>query len=157
MVPALFVRLAALPRTPGGKVDRHALPAPESWEAASEVVYVTPRTEVQRTLATIWQEVLHVEKVGIHDNFFDLGGHSLLIVKVWHKLHTLFPQTLSMVDLFQYPTIHALASYLSPENTTQRVLPPPDTLDDKIQAGKNRLQQQLMQRQRAQNRGCTHA
>ena len=151
MVPSLFVWLEALPRLPNGKVDRRALPVPESWRPESEAVYVAPRNEVQRTIATIWQEVLRVEKVGIHDNFFDLGGHSLLMAKVWNKLHHRFHQPLSMVDMFQYPTIHALATYISQENKAPLAPPHTDALDEKLQAGKSRLQQQLLRRQYAEH------
>jgi hypothetical protein len=144
MVPALFVSLTALPRTPNGKVDRRALPAPDSRWGQSEAAYVPPRTEVQRTIAGIWQEVLRVDRVGLHDNFFDLGGHSLGMAKVWSKLRHMF-QELSMVDMFQYPTIHALATYLSQES--QQLTPrPQDDRDDRLRAGKNRLQQQRLQR-----------
>jgi aryl carrier-like protein len=144
MVPALFVPLTAVPRTPNGKVDRRALPVPDNRWGQSEAAYVPPRTEVQRLIAGIWQEVLQVDRVGLHDNFFDLGGHSLRMAKVWSRLRHRF-QTLSMVDLFQYPTIHALATYLSQES---RPLAPrlPDERDDKLRAGKNRLQQQRLQR-----------
>jgi amino acid adenylation domain-containing protein len=157
MVPALFVRLDALPLTPNGKVDRRALPVPESWRPESAAAYVAPRTEIQRLIATIWQEVLHVEQVGIHDNFFDLGGHSLLMTKVWHTLRTRLHQDLAMLDLFQYPTVHALATYLSQEHQAPRALQLADDRDDTMHAGKSRLKQQLLQRQRATNRGLTNA
>jgi hypothetical protein len=146
MVPALFVPLEALPRTPNGKVDRRALPVPENWRPQPETIYMAPRTEVQRTIATIWQEVLQVEKVGIHDNFFDLGGHSLLMAKAWSKLHPMFHQELSMLDMFQYPTIHALATYLSQESKTRLTPLPMDDLDAKLDAGKSRLKRQRMQK-----------
>jgi acyl-CoA synthetase (AMP-forming)/AMP-acid ligase II len=157
MVPALFVRLDALPLAPNGKVDRRALPVPESWRPESEAEYVAPRTEMQRIIATIWQEILHVEQVGIHDNFFDLGGHSLLMTKVWHTLCTRLHKDLAMLDLFQYPTIHALATHLSQEHQAQHAPQLADDLDDKIQAGKSRLKQQLLQRQRATHRGLANA
>jgi acyl carrier protein len=114
-------------------------------------VYVAPRNEVQRTIAAIWQEVLRVEKVGIHDNFFDLGGHSLLMAKVWDKLHHRFHKTLSMVDMFQYPTIHALATYISPENKAPLAPLHTEALEEKLQAGKSRLQQQLLRRPYAEH------
>jgi hypothetical protein len=151
MVPSLFIWLEALPRLPNGKVDRRALPVPESWRPQPEAVYVAPGNAVQRTIVTIWQEVLQVEKVGIYDNFFDLGGHSLLMAKVWHKLHNRFHKTLSMVDMFQYPTVHALATYISQENKAPLAPPPTEALDEKLQAGKRRLQQQLLRRQYAEH------
>lgn len=80
MVPSKFVNLDSLPLTPNGKIDRKALPAPDS--TGLEEGYVAPSTPTQEILAEIWCEVLQVDKVGIYDNFFDLGGHSFLFIKV---------------------------------------------------------------------------
>jgi hypothetical protein len=71
-----------------------------------------PQTEAERLIANAWQEVLRVDRVGLHDNFFDLGGHSLLLVKVHRKLAGLFEAKVTLFDLFQRPTVHALAQYL---------------------------------------------
>lgn len=81
MVPSTFVMLKALPLTPNGKVNRNALPEPDDHRPELEATYEPPQTEVEQTIANIWQQMLHVEKVGIQDNFFDLGGHSLLLVQ----------------------------------------------------------------------------
>jgi amino acid adenylation domain-containing protein len=113
MVPSFFVWLEALPLAPNGKVDRQALSEAKTLYTELDTSYVAPATEVERTLAIIWQEVLQVEKVGMHDNFFDLGGHSLAMVHVHSKLQALYSRDLSLVDLFRYPTISALASYVS--------------------------------------------
>ncbi|RMF30774.1 MAG: non-ribosomal peptide synthetase, partial [Chloroflexi bacterium] len=113
MVPSAFVFLEALPLTPNGKVDRKALPAPDGARPTVDTVYVMPRTEVERIIAQVWQEVLQIEKVGVHDNFFDLGGHSLLMVQVHNRLQQAFGQDLSIVELFRYPTISTLAEYLT--------------------------------------------
>jgi amino acid adenylation domain-containing protein len=80
MMPSAIAFLNALPLTANGKVDRKALPIPNGLRPELEAAYVAPSNEVERTVATIWQEMLHVEKLGIHDNFFELGGHSLLII-----------------------------------------------------------------------------
>ena len=112
MVPAAFVTLEALPLTPNGKVDRKALPIPDQVRPELEAVYLPPQTEVERTIANIWQEILLIEEIGIHDNFFELGGNSLLLVQVHKKLQQKY-QHLSLVDLFQYPTINYLAKYLT--------------------------------------------
>jgi len=80
MIPQHVVELEAFPMTPNGKIDRKALPSPFSAGALEEDVYIAPRTETERALAAIWQEVLGVGRVGIHDNFFDMGGHSLLSI-----------------------------------------------------------------------------
>ena len=118
-IPSAFVMLEAFPLTPSGKVDRRALPAPEALRPELDARDVLPQTEAERLIAEVWQEVLQLERVGIHDNFAELGGHSLLMVRVHHKLKKIFifseGQKLTMVEMFQYPTIHALAERLSPE------------------------------------------
>jgi polyketide synthase PksJ len=113
MLPAAYMILESLPLTPNGKVNRRALPAPEG-AAQPERAFAAPRGELERTIAQIWQEVLGVEQVGLHDNFFDLGGHSLLMARVHRRLRNVVPHNLTMVELFQYPTVGALARYLSP-------------------------------------------
>ena len=120
MMPAAFVMLEALPLTPNGKVDRKALPAPDDSRPQLEAVYQPPQTEIEKTIADIWQEVLHVEDVGIHDNFFELGGHSLLLVQVHSKLQKIFQRDFPLVEMFQYPTISRLAIYLGQESSEQQ-------------------------------------
>ena len=115
MIPSAFVMLKALPLTSNGKVDRRALPAPDSLRPELEATYAPPRTEMEQTIAGIWQEMLHLEKVGIDDNFFDLGGHSLLIIQVHSRLQESFKGDLLITDLFEYPTIRSLTKYLSKE------------------------------------------
>ena len=115
MMPSAFVLLKALPLTANGKVDRRALPAPDSIRPELEATYAPPRTEVEQTIAGIWQKMLHLEKVGINDNFFDLGGHSLLLIQVHSKLQKVLRRDISITDLFEYPTISSLTKYLSQE------------------------------------------
>ncbi|NET89190.1 MAG: amino acid adenylation domain-containing protein, partial [Kamptonema sp. SIO1D9] len=112
MLPSAFVMLEAMPLTPNGKVDRRALPAPEGRPELEEA-YVKPQTEAEQIIAAVWQEILQLEKVGINDNFFSLGGHSLLLVKIQAKLNEIFEQKLSVIDIFKYPTIETLAEYIS--------------------------------------------
>ncbi|HLH25146.1 MAG TPA: amino acid adenylation domain-containing protein [Chloroflexota bacterium] len=112
MVPAVLVPLAALPLTPNGKVDRQALPAPEATRGERATPFVAPRSEVERQIAAIWQAVLCVETVGLDDNFFDLGGHSLLILQVHSQLCRAFTTDLTIAQMFQYPTVRALADYI---------------------------------------------
>ena len=123
MIPSDFSLLEVLPLLPNGKVDRQALLASKSLRSELGVTHVKPRTEVEQTLAKIWQEVLHVEEVGIHDNFFDLGGHSLLLVQVYSRLQKILWQDLSLIKMFQYPTISNLAKYLSQEQSEQSNFP----------------------------------
>ncbi|HEX6292478.1 MAG TPA: amino acid adenylation domain-containing protein [Herpetosiphonaceae bacterium] len=112
MVPSAFVFLDALPLSPNGKIDRRALSALSSAQP-SHVPRVAPQTELEHTIAAIWQELLQAEAVGREDNFFEIGGHSLLMVQVQHKLSAALGRDIAMVDLFRYPTISALARFLS--------------------------------------------
>ena len=126
MMPSAFVFLDALPLTPNGKINRKALPAPENQRPELETVYVAPRSELERSLAEIWQDLLHVEKAGLRDNFFDLGGNSLLVVRAQARLREALGQDVPIVKLFQYPTISALANFLS-----ERRQPPPEKVRDR--------------------------
>jgi amino acid adenylation domain-containing protein len=125
MVPAAIVQLESLPLTPNGKIDRRSLPAPEA-ERQSDKVYVAPQNELERVIAGIWQEVLQVEKLGVDDNFFDLGGHSLLIMQVQRQLCDMTNQDIRITDMFRFPTIRKLSQYLgqvsgvSDQDTTQK-------------------------------------
>jgi amino acid adenylation domain-containing protein len=116
MIPSHFVMLDALPLTPNGKVDRKALPAPTQSRGATRKAFVHPHTELERAVAVIWQEVLRVDQVGLHDNFFDLGGHSLLMVKVHNQLQEMAQRDIPLVEMFRYPTVQALATYLGRDN-----------------------------------------
>ncbi len=115
MLPSAFVVLEALPLTPNGKVDRRALPVPDSLRPTLTTTYQPPQSQMEQQIAKLWQEVLHIEQVGIHDNFFDLGGHSLLMLKVNNKLRGIVQRDISVVTMFQNPTIYSLAQYLSKE------------------------------------------
>ncbi|RSZ60391.1 amino acid adenylation domain-containing protein [Massilia atriviolacea] len=106
MVPTAIVQLDALPLNANGKVDRAALPAPQM---AVGIAFAAPQGETEQVLAGIWREVLGVERIGVADNFFDLGGHSLQLIRVHHLLAERLASNLSVVDLFKYPTIGALA------------------------------------------------
>ncbi|NQE34947.1 non-ribosomal peptide synthetase [Microcoleus asticus] len=112
MVPSVVVQLEALPLTPNGKVDYLALPVPENRRDLKRDDAM-PKTEAERLIAEVWQEILQLEKVGINDNFFEIGGHSLLLVKVQAKLHKVLDRNISAIDLFKYPTIKMFAEYLS--------------------------------------------
>lgn len=111
MVPSHVVTLDRLPRTPNLKIDRKALPAPDH-AAAPAAAYVQPGSELEAQIAEIWQDVLRVPKVGVNDNFFDIGGHSLLVVKVHSRLRGTIERPVSITDLFRFPTIRALAEHL---------------------------------------------
>src|SRR4028119_1097527 len=108
MIPSAFVVLKALPLTPNGKIDRQALPAP-SIAANFTDTFVGPRTPGEDILAGIWSQLLNLKKVGIHDNFFDLGGHSLLITQLLAKVRESFQVELPLRVLFEAPTVAGLA------------------------------------------------
>ncbi len=114
MVPSAVVLLDALPLTSNGKVDVRALPAPATEQP--DATFLAPQSDIERTIATVWQQVLGREHVGIHDNFFDIGGHSLLLVQVHTRLQQTYSQ-LTLVDLFRHPTISTLAAHLNPAQT----------------------------------------
>ncbi|KAG0005184.1 hypothetical protein BGZ80_005496, partial [Entomortierella chlamydospora] len=111
MIPAAFIRLDVLPLTPNGKLDRRALPAPDSAAFVSQE-YEAPQGEIESSLAAIWVDLLKVERVGRHDNFFMLGGHSLLVVQMIERLRRI-DLALSVRSLFDTPTLSVLAQSLS--------------------------------------------
>src|SRR5262249_25146432 len=109
MVPATFVWLEAMPATPNGKVDRRALPVPQPTRVALEDTSAAPRTPWERLLAEIWQEVLEGHYPGVYDNFFDVGGHSLLSIRVIHSIAKRTGLQLNLRDLM-FQTLGQLAS-----------------------------------------------
>jgi amino acid adenylation domain-containing protein len=111
MIPAVFEPLAQIPVTPGGKVDRAALMLLDSG-AVENRSHVAPRTEIEAQLAEIWRQVLNIERVGVYDNFFDLGGHSLLSVRLMAVIHKKLGQELPLSSLFQAPDIAGQAQLL---------------------------------------------
>ncbi|MDJ0839693.1 MAG: non-ribosomal peptide synthase/polyketide synthase [Acidobacteriota bacterium] len=110
MVPSAFVYLDMLPMTPGGKVDRTRLPKPVHAAAGND--YKAAASGTERIIEAAWREVLGLEKVGIHDNFFEIGGHSILVVELHGKLQTALERQFALVRLFEHPTIAALAAWL---------------------------------------------
>ena len=110
MIPSIIMGLEKFPLNPNGKVDRKYLPEPELSEERKDVV--TPRNKLEKRIAEIWSEVLNVKNISIRDNFFDLGGHSLLIIRVHNELEKEVDKKIEVVDLFRYPTIASLSEYL---------------------------------------------
>ncbi|MBW4447044.1 MAG: amino acid adenylation domain-containing protein [Spirirestis rafaelensis WJT71-NPBG6] len=145
MLPSAFIVLNALPLTPNGKVDRRALPAPENYSSLT-ATYQPPQSEIEKTIAQLWQQVLHLDKVGIHDNFFDLGGHSLLMLQVNNKLRAILDKDIAVVTMFQNPTIKSLAQYLSQTTEDNSVF---ETLRNRVERQKeaNKMQKQLFMKQ----------
>jgi natural product biosynthesis luciferase-like monooxygenase protein/amino acid adenylation domain-containing protein len=118
MVPALFVELEAVPQTPNGKVDRRALAeigAASARRARPAAERVPPANELERRIAEAFQEVLRVDSLGVHDNFFDLGGNSILILAANRRLSQALDRKVPVVKMFRNPTVHLLARYLASE------------------------------------------
>lgn len=117
MVPSAFVELDRFPLTPNLKVDRKALPAPSEVRPAttSSADTAPPSSELEKTIAGIWEEVLALPGMGLDDNFFDLGGHSLLTLQVHTRLKEVVETRISLVDMFKYPTIRTLAGFIAEE------------------------------------------
>jgi len=116
MIPSLFREIPSLPLTANGKVDRRALSSADLLHGvSSSKSYVPPTTELERTIAAVWQEILQVEQVSIYDNFTEVGGNSLHIIQIHQQLQEVLQRELVIVELFQYPTIAALAEALSAE------------------------------------------
>jgi amino acid adenylation domain-containing protein len=113
MVPTDFVLLERLPLTANGKLDYAALPELAAASRRTDVPYVEPRSEIERKIAQIWREELQVAHFGIQDNFFDLGGHSLLMARVHARLCATFGREITLVEMFRYPTVGLLAKYFA--------------------------------------------
>ncbi|OAD20573.1 protein containing Beta-ketoacyl synthase, partial [Candidatus Thiomargarita nelsonii] len=115
----LTQHLPQMPLTENGTIDREKLVAFGQRDSRKAATQVVPQNKLERQIAQIWQEVLGIPTVGIHDNFFELGGHSLLLVQAQNQLQALFGSQLSLVDLFNAPTIDALAKHLSQQSDTE--------------------------------------
>jgi acyl carrier protein len=123
MVPSIFVFVEALPLTPNGKVDRNALPQPDYQRHGAEDGFLAPRNPIEQVISEIWAEVLKIERIGIHDNFFDAGGHSLLAVRVLSRITQAFQSTVSLKDFFESPTVAQMANVIEEQKQTQTAMP----------------------------------
>jgi aryl carrier-like protein len=116
MIPAVFVAVESFPLTGSGKVDRKALPDPGNLRPELATSYVAPSGDLENMLAKQWRELLKLERIGAHDNFFELGGHSLLLAQAHARLRAA-GRDLTIVDMFQHPTIRSLAEFLGRPNS----------------------------------------
>lgn len=121
MVPTAFVQVTEMPLSSHGKVDVKALPAP-SIEKIDATTSQTPQSDLEGAIAKVWCEVLGCTQVNPTDNFFDLGGNSLLILQAFKKLESLLPADCQVIDLFKYPTIQALVEFISQDSTTDALM-----------------------------------
>jgi acyl carrier protein len=111
MVPATVVILDALPRTPNGKIDRRALPAPSS-PRADALKRAAPANEVEAKIAAVWKELLDLDEIGVDESFFDLGANSLLMMRSVGKLSAALNKSLALIDLLRFTTIRSLAAHV---------------------------------------------
>jgi aryl carrier-like protein len=119
MLPAVFVTLERFPLTPNGKIDRKAMPAPGQTKPKPNPGLVAPTHGIEADIAAIWAEVLHREQIGVDENFFDLGGHSLQVVQVQMRLRAAHQIDVAALTLFQHPTIRALTRFLAEHGTAE--------------------------------------
>ncbi|MFE1744012.1 amino acid adenylation domain-containing protein [Coleofasciculus sp. H7-2] len=125
MVPSAFVLLEAIPLTPNGKIDRRALPEPDTARPELDSAYIAPRTAIEEVVAGIWTQVLGLQQVGMRDRFFDLGGHSLLATQVISRLREAFQVELPLRYLFESPTVAGLAERIEACRAQQSLQTPP--------------------------------
>jgi natural product biosynthesis luciferase-like monooxygenase protein len=147
MVPAAYVTMGALPLTPNKKIDRKALPRPEAAapQRASTEPKQAPGNALEELIGGVWREVLGLPEVSVNDNFFDLGGHSLLTIQVLGRLKPRLERPVSLVDLFRYPTIKSLATFLGSAEQKN------ETLDESAARGaeRQRLRRAMADRRRS--------
>jgi thioesterase domain-containing protein len=146
MVPSAFVTLQALPRTPNAKIDRKALPAPK--RTGSEAAYAAPRGLTEEAVAASWCKALHLERIGFHDNFFDLGGRSLTFARMISEINGAFGIRLGMAELIQNPTVEQFAKLI--EARQPRTGQPPSAVDSRQPSSSALSKAVLLQEGRAE-------
>ena len=119
MIPSTFVLLDSLPLTPNAKLDRAALPAPDSTRPELEEAFQPPRNEVEAKLAEIWAGILKLDRVGIYDNFMELGGHSVLATQIISRVRDVFHVELPLRSIFESPTVNELSKKIGPRKTAE--------------------------------------
>ncbi|MEM8640789.1 MAG: amino acid adenylation domain-containing protein [Cyanobacteria bacterium P01_G01_bin.54] len=146
MIPFAFVFLEALPLSANGKVDRRALPTDEALFTKVEAAYAPPENEIEQAIAAVFEAALDLDRVGVNDNFFDMGANSLLLTVIYRKLNETFPaqaQAFSLVDLFNYTTIKSLAQKLASADKSESHTARNKAMEQKLNRGKRRLKQRL--------------
>lgn len=116
MIPSFFISMEKVPLTPNNKVDRKALPLPNTERPDIRSIFIPPSTDVEKRIAQAWKDVLTINKIGIKDNFFDIGGNSILLMKLAGILKNYFPNSIEIIQLFQYPTIKQLSEFLTSQS-----------------------------------------
>jgi len=146
MIPAAFVSLSELPLDAHGKVDRGALPRPAASRPDLQVGYAAPETEIERLISEVWRENLRLDSIGIHDNFFDLGGDSFLMFQVHRGVARGLNRDFPVMRMFQHPTIHALAGWLARQDEE------PSLASSQMRAESRKTSMQEQRRRRALGR-----
>lgn len=149
MVPSAYVMMTSFPITANGKIDRQALPLPAQTRPQLANTYQAPLGKAQKQLATIWQELLSLNEVGVNDNFFDLGGHSLLVIELQGRLQDTFGQEFPLTELFKRATIAAQAEFLASQDTTPQQTA--EKIAANVQARVHRRRLSRQQRRRRQH------
>ncbi|MFC2146114.1 amino acid adenylation domain-containing protein, partial [Acidobacteriota bacterium] len=152
MIPSYFIPAEKIPLTANGKVDRKSLPSIDgvSLPLHRKEGYAAPGTDLEKLIAGIWKEVLKLEKVGIGDNFFDIGGNSLNILQVNQKLNEALKESLPAVSMFRYTTIHSLAHFLEQQGIKKEL--ERKKRADTLKKGKRNYQQRYQKRQQTTGR-----
>ncbi|MEC5028423.1 MAG: amino acid adenylation domain-containing protein [Oscillatoria sp. PMC 1051.18] len=148
MIPSAFVFLDALPLSANGKVNRPALPVPDSLTIPTCEPNIAPQDSLEQTIATIWQEVLEIEQIGVNRHFFDLGGNSLLLTRMYGEILKQLPDlasNLTIVELFNYSTIRQLSQYLSGQNNPFPAQAQEVETNEALKEGRQRLKQRYKQ------------
>jgi amino acid adenylation domain-containing protein len=153
MVPAHFVVMSAFPINTSGKIDRRELPIPAEPTVGLGPVVTNAMSEIERKIAGVWSEVLQVEKVDVHDNFFDLGGDSFQSIRVQSELVKVLGREIKVLELFRFPTVRSLAEYLA--QTSEHAVTNDHLKSASLNGGRERLKMQLAQRAAFKSRGTS--
>lgn len=146
MLPLVFIQLERMPVTANGKIDKKSLPQLQGIRLGLNSTYVVPGTDIEKKIADIWKAVLRIDKVGLDDNFFDLGGNSLDILTINMKLKSGFRKDIPHVAMFRYPTVGALAGYLKEEETVKDSGNKETGRSAEIKKARDRYQQRIKKR-----------
>jgi acyl carrier protein len=151
MIPSYFMELLQIPLTNNGKVDVKALPDIGRHRMNLELAYMPPGNEIEKTIADTWKDVLKLDKVGINDNFFDLGGNSLDIVKVHRRLKSILNKDIPLVSMFRYTTVGYLARYFAHDEEES---PLEDDRSDALEQGERKRALRLQIRKKIKKTGA---
>jgi acyl carrier protein len=146
MIPSFFVQVDEIPLTPNGKCDRKALAA-YGRRLEAGVEYVAPTNELERIIAATWKEVLKLNRVGIHDNFFDLGGNSLNIIQVSVRLKEKLMRDIAAVNLFEYPTISDFSVYLQKKEDSANIFIQEANRTETFSKARNRIKKLIKKKE----------